>query len=455
MMKTSMTKCSVAVSLALISSAISSQACASGFALIENSASGMGNAFAGAAAIAEDASTVWFNPAGMTKLPGTQLVIAGHFISPDAKFTNGSSTAPSAGTITSDNGGVDAVVLNFYYTNQISDAWTFGLGINAPFGLETEYRDNWTGRYTATKSDMLTININPALAVKASDKLSIGIGFNWQFIDATLSNKLDAGAICQGIDGAFGSATCTGVSPGDTTSSQSLSGDDWSWGVNLGITYDFTPDTRLGVAYRSGVNHDLEGNVDFTMNSTFMTNIDTQLTGAGYGNLFDDSAIAAHIELPDTLSFSLAHNLNTDLTLLGDVTWTGWKRFDELKIKFANPVQSDSVIPENWSNSLRFSLGANYRTSESMMYRIGIALDQTPIDSPESRTPRIPDNDRKWLSLGMNYNLDSSMSIDVGYSHLFVDDSTINNTDATHTYVINGSYESSVDILSAQFNMQF
>jgi long-chain fatty acid transport protein len=455
-MQNSVRKISQAVSLALIAGTASTVH-ASGFALIENSASGMGNAFAGAAAIADDASTIWFNPAGMTKLSGNQMVIAAHYISPSAKFSN-TNSQPGAvmGTVT-DDAGVNKVLVNFYYTSQLDDVWTFGLGINTPFGLATEYNDNWIGRYTATKSDVMTININPALAVKANDKLSLGFGFNWQYIDATLNSQLDAGAICIGMDANFTglAAACSGagVNPGDATSSQSLNGDDWSWGLNLGLIYDFTPDTRLGVAYRTGVNHDLEGDVNFTMNATFMGIVNT--LPFGYDALFDDSAVTAHVELPDTLSFSLVHNMNSDLTLLGDVTWTGWSRFDELKIQYANPVQSDSVIPENWSNSWRFSLGANYRANESMLYRVGVALDQTPIDTPENRTPRIPDNDRIWLSLGLNYNLGSDKSLDVGYSHLFVDDADINNTDPVHTYVINGSYESSVDILSAQFNMKF
>ena len=458
-MKISVKKLTAAVSFALLSAGISNQAQAAGFALIENSASGMGNAFAGAAAIAEDASTVWFNPAGMTKLSGRQMVIAGHFISPTADFTdNGSSPAPVLGT-TVDDGGESAPVMNFYYVQPLSDDWTFGIGINAPFGLETNYRDDWIGRYTATKSELMTININPSLAIKASDKLSLGIGISWQYVDATLANQLDAGAICQGLDQAFTGigAACTGagVTPGDTSSSQSLSGDDTSMGVNFGLLYDISNATRLGVAYRSGVNHDLSGNVDFEMNATFMGVIDTALAGTGYEALFDDSAVTAHAELPDSLSVSVAHDMDSKLTLLGDITWTNWKSFDELKIKYANPVQSDSVIPENWGNSLRIAVGMNYKASSALTYRAGIALDQTPIDSAEDRTPRIPGNDRKWLSLGVGYDLGNDMSIDVGYSHLFVSDTPINNTDPVHTYVITGSYEASVDILSAQLNMSF
>lgn len=459
-MKSSIKNCSAAVSLAFVSATFSTSIHASGFALLENSASGSGNAFAGAAAIAEDASTIWFNPAGMTKLSGSRIALVGHVIAPQSDFTNVASTAGSLGQ----NAGVTKFVPNFYYIHQLNNDVTFGLGINAPFGLETDYsNDTWAGRYHATQSEMITININPALAFKASDKLSIGVGFNYQLIDVTLANKLDAGAICLGMDarGFTGLATAcanAGVNVGDSQSSQSLRGDDISWGINFGILYDFNDTSRMGIAYRSGVNHDLEGNVDFTMNSDFMDTVDTYMTlisQPAYTALFNDTAIAAHVELPDTLSFSFVHNLDSAITLLADATLTRWKSFDQLKIQFDNPVQADSVTPENWENTWRVALGANYKANDTFVYRVGVALDQTPVGSPEERTARIPDNDRTWLSLGLGYALDSAMSIDVGYSHLFVDDTAINNTDVASGHVLNGTYENSVDILSAQLNMKF
>lgn len=467
-MKTPMKKTYIAVSLSLLSAAASTHTYASGFALIENSASGMGNAYAGAAAIAEDASTIWFNPAGMTKLSGSRVTVAGHIVAPKSEFNNTNSTLFDGNPISGSgqDAGVTKFVPNFYYITKLNDDWTFGLGINSPFGLATDYGDEWVGRYHATKSEMLTVNINPAIAIKASEKLSIGIGFNYQYIDVTLNNQLDSGQVCTTLlylnpasptagnltnsQGACAGTYSLVVGNISEDSSQSLSGDDWSWGVNLGVMYDFSNTSRLGVAYRSGVNHDLTGNVDFTLTP----DLDTLITN----DLFSDSAIAAHTELPDTVSFSYIHDLETGLVLLADATLTRWSSFDEIKIRFLDTSQSNSVTPENWENSWRFALGANYRANESLVYRVGVALDQTPVANSQDRTARIPDNDRKWLSLGVGYALNSEMSIDVGYSHLFVSDTTIDNDNSTRTILahnLNGTYDSSVDILSAQFNMKF
>jgi long-chain fatty acid transport protein len=463
-MKIKKSKLSAIISSAILSSLVYSPAQASGFALIENSASGMGNAFAGAAAIAEDASTVYFNPAGMTRLQGNQISGAIHLISPQADFSNdGSTTLTNADLSGSDaDGGVSATVVNFYYVNQLSNDWSFGLGINAPFGLSTDYGEDWVGRYHATKTDMLTININPALAVKANKNLSIGVGFNFQYVDATLENHMDSAAICLDLASKFGVGGLCAAGGTDLTvgnvgnasfdSTQSLSGDDWSWGVNVGMLYDFDAKTRIGVAYRSGVNHDLAGDVDFTIDSRLQGVIDNL---GFYSGLLSDSAITTHLELPDTLSISLVHEMDPKLTLLGDLTWTGWEKFNELRIKFTNPVQSDSIIPEDWNNSWRLAVGVNYKADAQWTYRGGVALDQTPIATAEQRTPRIPGNDRKWLSLGVGYQVSSDMSIDVGYSHLFVSDADIANEDPSFGHTLTGSYENAVDILSAQLNMTF
>ena len=457
-MKLSSKGLSAAIALAL-TTGISTQSQAAGFALIENSASGMGNAFAGAAAIGEDASTVYFNPAAMTKLSGNNISAAIHGISTSADFTNGSSSLWGGGNLTGidDDGGVNAVVPNFYYTNQLSDYWTFGLGVNAPFGLETNYDENWIGRYQATKSEVMTLNINPSLAAKVSEKFSLGFGLSIQYMEATLANKLDSGAICTKAIMATGQTFanaelfCIGnsLAIGDAAvdSSQSLNGDSWSWGVNIGMLYSISESTNLGIAYRSAVRHTLEGSVDFTRS----TELDAFL---GASTAFTDSAITASTQLPDSLSVSVTHAANDKMLILGDITWTDWSKFDELKIEFDNPAQYNSITPENWGSSLRFSVGMNYQASDSMVYRVGLALDQTPIGSAEERTARIPGNDRTWISLGLGYKFSPEMSMDVGYSLLMVDDTPINNTDA-FGHTLNGTYEADVNIFSVQGNFKF
>ena len=470
-MKTSVKHLSVAMSLALASAGFSAHVNASGFALIENSASGMGNAFAGGSAIADDASTVYFNPAGMTQLGGTQIVIAGHIVSPSAEFTDTGSTTFLGSPLTGSNDTTDetAFVPNFYYVTDIGKDSQFGLGITVPFGLATEYGDDWVGRYTATKSEVETVNINPSLSTKATDKLSVGFGLNIQYIKATLANQLDSGAICTNLQllgnpaptpAEVGTAAtnCAGaglaVADASVDSSQSLSGDDWSTGFNFGLLYELDDASRLGFAYRSGIKHSLEGDVDFTMDPTLAAMI-SGLPSPSLTTLFMDTGVTAGIELPKTISVSYYRDVNKEIAVMADITWTEWNNFSDLTVIFDNPVQGSTNIPENWNNTMRYSVGMNYRPNNIMVYRVGLAYDETPVPSAEERTPRIPGNDRTWLSLGLGYEVSSTMSFDVGYSHLFVDDTEIHNTDATFSHVLNGTYEADINIISVQGNFKF
>ena len=461
-MKVSASKLSVVIVAALISTGISTSAQAAGFALIENSASGMGNAFAGGSAIAQDSSTVWFNPAGMTRLSDSQMTVVGHFIMPSAKFTNnGSVNGAGALPGTDDDGGESAFVPNFYYTTELGNDNYFGIGITVPYGLSTEYDEGWVGRYTATKSEVRTININPSFASKATDKLSVGFGLNIQYIEATLANKLDSTAICLGKLAALG-ATCPVGSIGNPAnlgnslfdSSQSLTGDDISVGWNFGLLYDLDKNSRLGLAYRSSIKQDLEGNVDFTMSSELAAAV-ASIPVAQLNALFSDTGVNAVIDLPESLSVSYFRDVDSKLSIMADITWTKWRNFETLTVTFDNPVQSASITPEDWENNYRFSLGANYKMDDKLTYRAGVALDKTPIKSAEARTPRIPGDDRTWLSVGVAYNLSSDMSIDVGYSHLFVGNTDVNNTDAASGSTLTGTYDADVDILSAQANFKF
>ena len=458
---------SLAVSAVLASGLFATQASAAGFALIENSASGMGNAFAGGSAIADDASTVWFNPAGMTRLKGSQMTVGGHIIMTSADFTNQGSTDVLTGPLSGseDDGGITSVVPNFYYVTDLGgDAW-FGLGITVPFGLSTEYDEGWVGRYGATTSEVSTINFNPSFAFKHSDALSIGLGLNIQYIEAALENELDSGVICAGVVAGAGNipapadfATCAGLPlplTADTRaldSSQSLEGDDWNLGWNIGVLYDLDEASRVGFAYRSSMDANLHGRVDFEQSTELSAFISSLASPANA--LFSDTGINAGIELPAQLSVSYFRDVTPDFAIMADITWTEWSNFNALVVKFDNLVQSTSVTPENWEDSYRFAIGANYRTSDTVLLRMGVAHDQTPIPSPEDRTARIPGDDRTWLSFGVGYKLDAETSIDVGYSHLFVSDTEINNTDA-FGHTLTGEYDADVNILSVQGNFKF
>lgn len=428
---------------------------AAGFSIAEHSASGLGSAFAGAAAIAEDASTTYFNPAGLSKLEGSQIVVAGHFVTASAGFTNNGSTLNSSlggGTLSggNDDPGTSAFIPNFYYANKLNDKWAFGLGINVPFGQSTNYSDTWVGRYHATKSEISSLNINPSASFKVNDKLSVGFGVSAQYFEATLANQIDSRAVCLSVTS---SANCNAAgltTLGDVTtdSSVSLNGDDWSFGWNVGLLYDINDKTRLGFAYRSNVDHSIKGSADFNRSAGLNAIL-------GASTAFADASISTGINLPETLSLSLNQTFNSKWTMLADVSWTKWSRFDKLVVDY-DSSQPTTTIPENWEDSLRYSLGVNYQASEKWIYRAGLAIDETPIATAEDRTARLPDEDRTWLSLGFGYKMSDTSSVDVGYTHIFFNDPAINNSGtSSFGHTLTGNYDVSADIFSAQYNWKF
>ncbi len=418
--------------------AVCSNAAASGFALIEQGVSGLGNAYAGAAATAEDASTIFFNPAGLTRVKGMQGIVAGHLIIPSAKFTNNGSTLVG-GTVSLtgnvDNGGAVAFVPNTYASYQANDRVFLGIGINAPFGLKTEFDNNWVGRYHGTLTDMMTVNVNPTVAVKFNNYVSFGAGLNIQYIRVKYGSRIDFGlimnpALAQQRDGAVMNE-----------------GDSLGFGFNLGALIEPTDKTRFGIAYRSRVKHDLKGDADFS-------DVPAALAG-----MFYDTPITADVTLPDTLSFSAYHEFLPQWAVMADATWTNWSLFKEVRIKYANGLP-DGLTTTIWKDSWRYSLGLTYAPSPSLKLRAGVAYDLSPVRNPEHRTPRIPCEDRFWTALGFTYVASKGVTLDAGYVHIFVKDPKVN-LQATPTNEnrlrgnLVGSFDASVNIISAQARIAF
>lgn len=392
---------------------------AAGFGLAEQSGSGLGNAFAGAAAIAEDASTIYSNPAGMTYIEGTQAVGVLHLIKPSVDFNNQGSIAGTGrplGVEGGDAGGL-AYVPNFYFMTPINENVKFGLGVNAPFGLKTEYDKDWIGRFQSIKSELKTVNINPSLAFKINDQLSLGFGISAMWAQAELTRAVN--------------------NPSPIESNIKIKGDDWGFGFNVGAIYQATIDTRFGLAYRSKIEQHVKGDAKFA----------TPLAGL-------NTNVEADVTLPETLSFSVFTKLNDTWDLMGDATWTRWSQFKELRIDFSNTLP-DAVTPENWNNTMRYSIATNYHYNDNLKFRAGVAYDEGPVDN-QFRTARIPDNDRKWLSFGVGWKATPTTKLDVGYAHLFISDTKINDDQrSSGNGQLKGNYDASVDILSMQITHNF
>ncbi len=427
---------------------------ASGFALVEQSVKQVGSAISGGSAVAEDASTIFFNPAGMTRLHGRQVVAGAHYIVPSAQFSGDATTNALLGgaAIGGGDGGEGAnaaIAPTLYYSHELRDGLVLGVGVSAPFGMNTEYDSGWEGRYHAIKSDVKTLNINPSVAYKVNDQLSLGAGVDIMRAEATLTNAVDYSAACLGAVGA-GSiplAVCAGsglVTPGTsaTDGTVEVKGDDWSFGYNLGLLYEVNPKTRLGFAYRSEVEQKLTGTATF------------DAPNATARALLADTGASAKVTLPASLSLSLTTQVAPKWDVMADVTWTGWSSFDELRIKF-DDGRADSVQKENWKDTYKVSVGFNYHYDQQWTWRGGVAYDQSPIRSATERTPRIPGNDRFWVAAGASYQMSPDLTLDFALAHLFVADTDINATDASFGHVLSGSYDSDVNIASAGLVWKF
>jgi len=390
---------------ALLLAIFSGAASAAAFQLWEQNASGLGTAYAGSAAVADNASTVFFNPAGMTQLPGIQLSAGVAGVGPSYKFRNDGSTGPLLGR--SGNGGDAgswAAVPNAYVSWQLTPDLFLGLGISAPFGLATEYEDkNWVGRLQSIKSEITTVNYNPSIAYRVNDKVALGFGVNYQTIDAEL-----------------------------TSTGSRLAGDDSAWGWNAGALFTLSPAMRVGISYRSAIDYTLEGKANGTL------------------------PIKADVKLPDTFILSVWQQISDRWEAMGDLSYTRWDTLQSLNVINRNSGARLASETFNYDNAWRFAWGAAYKSSDILKLKFGIAYDRTPV-SDADRSARVPDNDRLWFSLGGQWNTGKTGRIDLGYAYLYVKDPSIAQTKgiAGTSNTLRGSYDVSAHIVGLQYSAGF
>jgi len=414
------------------------QAFGAAFALQEQSVSGLGNAYAGGAAAAEDASTVWSNPAGMAKISTIQIVAGLNIITPSIKFSDSGSqhalNQPLGGS--GGDAGSTNYVPNMYLVVPINQQFAFGLGIGAPFGLVTEWDNGWIGRYQAIKSDVKTMNINPAISWKIVPEFSVGVGVDYQQIKAT-----------------FVAAT------GGLDSNVNINGDDSAWGWDIGALWDITPNTRVGAHYRSSLKYDVSGTVTFNnptlpplgalapIGAAVSAGVNAQLTNGG---------VTAAIELPAITNVSIFSKINPQWEVMADVQWTQWSSIQQLAFVRTGPGAALPATPENFKDAWRFSAGASYIMNNEWKFRGGLAYDQTPVQDAE-RTPRLPDNNRTWVSLGAQYTMMPNLKFDGGFTYIWASDASTNqNAGSTAANgLIAGNYKASVTIFGVSATYSF
>jgi long-chain fatty acid transport protein len=423
---------------------------AGGFQVLEQSGEGTGNANAGATAGYGDGSEIAINPGAMGWIEGTQLSHTSHLVISQAEFTNTGSSNVSTGIPISGSNGPDgggtAYVPNIYLVHQLNDQVNVGLGVNAPFGLTTEYDSEWVGRYHAIKSELTTIDVMPAVSFKPMDNLSLGIALDLMYADAELTNAVDYGTVAFGTLGPA-AATALGLAPQSADGIAKVDGDDWAYGYHLGAAYKYDDSgSRIGLSYHSKVDVDISGNATFGVPTSALA-----LTSTG---AFTDTGASASVSLPEYVNVGWIHNVNDRLSILGELAWTRWSRFDELRVQF-DSVQPDSVVDEGWDNTWRAALALNYKVMDNMRVRTGFTYDESPISDDSHRTPRIPGNDRKWLALGVDYDFTEDVTFGINYAHVFVSDNTSTNiVDSTGNNLV-GDWDLAVDLINVNFIWNF
>jgi long-chain fatty acid transport protein len=473
--------------VSLLAAFSSGSALASGYHFGSQSASAQGTANANAAEAA-DASVLFYNPAGLTRLKGLNVSGVLDIVVPDGSFENQGTVTVLGLPTGGGNGGKfirTTAVPHAYMSKSLTEDLTFGFGAFVPFGSKSEYDSDWVGRYNIISTELQTLALNPSLSFKLNPKFSVGAGLTAQYIHGKLVKGTDFGS------GALASIIKSGVSlpssviaaiSGNPTYSGlgTFSGKDWGVGFNLGLMYEPVEGTRLGLAYRSKIAHQLSGNAVWDV-ATPADNLATTLNAisAGLGTKVKSSLLATYtnteaslkVDTPESLSASVYHESGR-LALMADVTRTRHSRFQELRVDFVTNSQPDSTTPEHWTDTTRVSLGASYKLSDSFKLSGGFAVDQSPVND-SNRTASIPDNKRTWYSAGLNWKLDENRSVDLAYSYIHIASGNINNFDnggqvtsanvancniAANTSscaTIKGRYTLSSSLLGLQFNQRF
>jgi long-chain fatty acid transport protein len=395
-----MKKVMLKTTLSLAIGMASTQLFASGFAVNEQSISGMGTGFAGRSSSAEDASTVFGNPAGMSRIKSEQISFGAAVLDASTDIRNGHGTF--GGSNDGDMVPLIAVPMG-YYVKPIDEHWAFGVGIYVPFGLVTQYESGFAGRYFAKKSDVKVITLQPTISYAFNDKISIGFGPTINRIDGQLTS-------------ATPTLTRAGMGPDGEVR---VKGNDTALGYNIGILAQITDRARVGLTYHSMVDYKLEGN--------------TTIDGAGFGP-FSGSKYDASLNLktPESTDLSVTYDLNDDWTLYAGSTYTRWSSLQSIVVKNEGvpaPLVAGGLgtitEKQNWHDTWAHAIGAAYKLNKQWTLRTGLSVDQSPTNNTD-RSPRIPTGDRKVISFGAGYSPTDNVTIDVAYSYLKEEDIKVN-----------------------------
>lgn len=399
----------VALTAIAVAAAFASTAHAAGFMLTEQSAGSLGRAYAGAGVDGTDLSGVYYNPATMVLHKGTALQAGFVGIGLNLDYVGEDGT-------TANGRNKSQAIPHGYFVHQINDKVWFGLGMTVPFGMGTEYDDDWAGNQHGISATILTFDLNPNFAFKLSEKFSVGVGASIQYAAADLKIRKNITGDANKVLAVIGSQS----QAKDASVRSEIDADSIAWGWNIGMMWSPSENLRFGVSYRSKIQHDAEG--DLTIDQLSATSTEgadlSQILGGALSQIgaYGDMDGSASVTAPAWAMASVAWDVNDLVSLYGTFRWTDWSSFDELKID--GNGETKSTIPNKWRDTYLGSVGMDLRLTDWWTLRGGIAYESSPIANPQYRTAIIPDADRWWFAIGSSFKWSDNFQTDVSFAHL-------------------------------------
>ncbi|EPS7268855.1 outer membrane protein transport protein [Vibrio cholerae] len=432
-MKTNKTLLSCAVAFGLASVSTFTQA--AGFQLAEYSATGLGRAYAGEAAMADNASAQWRNPAMLTYLEGTQVSAGAIYVNPNVDV-EGTVTHQQLGKThaSSNDFAHDAVIPNFYLSHQLNEQVALGFALGTNYGMETDLGTEFAASHFGNQASVISKEANLNIAYQILPQLSIGGGVRYVMGEGHFGATAPAKNLIRHP------VTNNVMTLPKGTTLKYMEGEDNSWGWQVGSAWQINQDHRLGFAYKSEVVMDFEGHAE----------------GVSYGS-YKPGMMS--VTLPATAELASFHQLNDQWAIHASINWTDWSSFKELTAVF--PEKSDLIKSENWEDNYRFALGTTYQYDTKLALRAGVAYDTSAVDD-KNRTATIPETDRTWVSVGGSYIATPQLTLDAGFTYIFAKDATINEprdaSDQTAAAIggaFTGNVSGNVWLIGVQANYRF
>ncbi|MDP4496487.1 outer membrane protein transport protein [Vibrio cholerae] len=432
-MKTNKTFLSCAVAFGLASVSTFTQA--AGFQLAEYSATGLGRAYAGEAAMADNASAQWRNPAMLTYIEGTQVSAGAIYVNPNVDVEGTVNHAQLGKThASSKDFAHDAVIPNFYLSHQLNEQVALGFALGTNYGMETDLGTEFAASHFGNQASVISKEANLNIAYQILPQLSIGGGVRYVMGEGHFGATAPAKNLIRHP------VTNNVMTLPKGTTLKYMEGEDNSWGWQVGSAWQINQEHRVGFAYKSEVVMDFEGHAE----------------GVSYGS-YKPGMMS--VTLPATAELASFHQLNDQWAIHASINWTDWSSFKELTAVF--PEKSDLIKSENWEDNYRFALGTTYQYDAKLALRAGVAYDTSAVDD-KNRTATIPETDRTWVSVGGSYIATPQLTLDAGFTYIFAKDATINEprdaSDQTAAAIggaFTGNVSGNVWLIGVQANYRF